>query len=668
MIHPFTPDKGNFFRKKRGIRGKNTLPGMREEVGLARAGSIATLRANTARSPGVLPPFYPSVKICFFQVAAVLFDRTPPLEELRALFGDCRTTDSIPTANHSPAFGGPGFILTHEGKRIVLEVDVQEEPWPDSLTSNDEGNTVMAAAGLGAYGNGVDAGGLARAVQQARYWPEAAAETGRHTGFVRIRARGPMLTGVREEEGPSLLEALDAVLRAAVRITELPGAAAWFCPAGEVVMSPGMFRETCAEAEAAGYPAITAFSASRVWNEGDWVFIDTAGMDQLDLPDLEFAYPAAECDVHAVVMRLVNCRLYLALHGDVMHSGHTFDGVDGKMWKALRSGKSVLSPEREVIRWFVENMPPFPETLMPKDYIPGPEPEEPTEAEVNEAAMEGIRGLIRQWQGDLPGALPKVNAYLRTRHFLALCSEMLNVSTEPECRKALQGAVFIPAFPVIGNSSNEGVLRACLLLGTFDPREEAILLTALLADRMGALYHCGEKVEDPVDRALQKIVEDDAYVAGKRTLLPVAATEGFEVYAFNCLVYREAGEPENSVILTLHTAPGPGKKPVFQIPFAVMRGENPPSLDLGEGEFRPPLPASARAPGRSPQRRPAKRTSRGKIILIILAAFLGLGLILNIFGASRSKDKKDKPEGEKGLIEKIKEKVEEKKRERESRP
>ena len=173
---------------------------------------------------------------------------------------------------------------------------------------------------------------------------------------------------------------------------------------------------------------------------------------------------------------------------------------------------------------------------------------------------------------------------------------------------------------------------------------------------MGALYHCGEKVEDPVDRALQKIVEDDAYVAGKRTLLPVAATEGFEVYAFNCLVYREAGEPENSVILTLHTAPGPGKKPVFQIPFAVMRGENPPSLDLGEGEFRPPLPASARAPGRSPQRRPAKRTSRGKIILIILAAFLGLGLILNIFGASRSKDKKDKPEGEKGLIEKIKEK------------
>jgi hypothetical protein len=78
-------------------------------------------------------------------------------------------------------------------------------------------------------------------------------------------------------------------------------------------------------------------------------FMDTVGMEQLGLPDLEaYAGPGLRTTVVADWLR--NLSLYLVQQGAPIRSGNTLDGPDEQPWIAKEDG-STVEPARKVVRF-----------------------------------------------------------------------------------------------------------------------------------------------------------------------------------------------------------------------------------------------------------------------------------------------------------------------------
>lgn len=273
-----------------------------------------------------------------------LFNAAPPLEEVERALATIGAAERVsPTAGWLGGF--PGLVLhsnrTNEGRIVV---DVVDRPWPDTMGHPQADPDLFSCWCLGGFGSHVYPGSLERAAQHAYAAPGVQALVSRHRAFVRVRKTAPP-----SAEPLTDLAQLVAVARA---LLELPDALAYFQPNGEVVLDRAALAASIEHAERTGVPALELHVNVRLWRVEDasgWILMDTVGLEQVLVPDLEALCDPSRHDENTVARFLRNVSLYQLRHGDVLAGGDTLDGPGGK-WRVERVDESRVAPPRPVVR------------------------------------------------------------------------------------------------------------------------------------------------------------------------------------------------------------------------------------------------------------------------------------------------------------------------------
>lgn len=172
-------------------------------------------------------------------------------------------------------------------------------------------------------------------------WEAAAAAVGSHRAFVRVAI---------PDDGRPALARLGAAGRVAAALLVLPGAVALFDECGRALSDPA--RAAARLGDRAGpVPPLDLWVSVRRFAVADarGVFLDTLGMEQLGLPDLEtYAGEGAAADATQAWLR--NLALYLAQQGEPIRSGDTLDGPDEQPWVA-REDDATVEPRRRVVHF-----------------------------------------------------------------------------------------------------------------------------------------------------------------------------------------------------------------------------------------------------------------------------------------------------------------------------
>lgn len=290
----------------------------------------------------------------FFAASVMaLFSTAPPLEEVERALAAFGAAERVPpTAGWLGGF--PGLVLHSEHTdedRIV--VDVVDKPWPDTMGHPQADPDLFSCWCLGGFGPHVYPGSLERAVQHAYAVPAAQALVSRHRAFVRARKTAPP-----SAEPLTDLARLVAVARA---LLELPKALAYFQPNGEVVLDRAALEASLEHAERTGVPALDLHVNVRGWRveeANNWRFLDTVGLEQVLVPDIEALFDANRYSENTVARFVRNMSLYQLQRGDVLVDGHTVEGPGGR-WQVQRLDESRASPPRPVVRLTAaESFPP----------------------------------------------------------------------------------------------------------------------------------------------------------------------------------------------------------------------------------------------------------------------------------------------------------------------
>ncbi len=228
-----------------------------------------------------------------------------------------------------------------------VQAEVLDEPWPDPEDVSLEPDVALAD---GRFGPLTFPGCLRRAGSHAYSWPDAAAVAARHQAVVRLGA-----------ESTQPVRALDLLTRAALALSEIPGALAYFCPAGEVLLPADQIRDSLAFHGEQGLVPLDLWANVRVTRPADldtWRVLDTVGMRQLGVDDQEACFPyepyASAFSTKDVANFLRNTTAHVLEHGPVLTAGELLGGPGGVEWRAW-SARALVSPARRTLRWFPES-------------------------------------------------------------------------------------------------------------------------------------------------------------------------------------------------------------------------------------------------------------------------------------------------------------------------
>jgi hypothetical protein len=293
--------------------------------------------------------------------AAVLFETPPTAEQLTsalAPFTVLRRLEGSDDPASAWMAGALSFVLSMRrelnGTAAVTRFDA---PWPDGMGDPQSDPWLFGAWTFGYFGPFVFPGNLERAAQHAYTWAGAAEAAARHRAFVRINTT---YVGGADQDAPCLPEGYDAlaelhvVTRAATALLELPGALAYFNPNGEVLLPLDSVRGIVERRAAAGVPPLDLWTNVRMFRFGEiapWMLMDTVGMEQLGVDDLEACFSGEGYEPGNVAGFLSSVSAYLHARGPVIQHGHTADGPGGLRWRAHRA-EALLPRPRSTLRWF----------------------------------------------------------------------------------------------------------------------------------------------------------------------------------------------------------------------------------------------------------------------------------------------------------------------------
>jgi hypothetical protein len=298
----------------------------------------------------------------YTQTAVVLFDALPTRDEVATALGEFRVLrhleGSVPGSPGAWMGGRYGVLLAlDEKKNGTAPVEAFDEPWPDTMGDPKRDPLLFAAWGMGFLGPFTFPNGLARALQQSWSWNEAEAVVARHRAFVRINAT---YAGGADENAHCIPEGYDpfpelvAITRMAQAIGRMRGALAYFNPNGEVLLPFDRLLESMDYHLGQQLPPLNVWSNVRLFRLEDiapWTVMDSVGMGQLEVVDLEACFPRDRIDANDVDPFLRNVGHYLLTKGPVIEHGDTIDGPGGVRWRGLHA-EALLAPPRRVIRWF----------------------------------------------------------------------------------------------------------------------------------------------------------------------------------------------------------------------------------------------------------------------------------------------------------------------------
>jgi hypothetical protein len=235
----------------------------------------------------------------------VMFERCPTLDEVRSAF-------SATGLLASPATQG----LALRGAAGPVDLSLVDEPLGDSRL----GETALHSR-----------------------WQAAAAAIDRHRGYAR-------LFPTDADEGVPL-ERLQGLTRLAAVLLAMPGALSLYAERGSALTDAGEALRRIAASPST--PPVELWMGVRSFEVADarGFFLDTLGMGQLGLPDLE-AYAAEGAGAEEVAAWLRNLSLYLVQEGTParLRHGDTLDGPDELPWRTVEDVATV-EPARPVLRF-----------------------------------------------------------------------------------------------------------------------------------------------------------------------------------------------------------------------------------------------------------------------------------------------------------------------------
>lgn len=305
---------------------------------------------------------YPQCVCVLFKkapTARALADAVDGLGEVELLAGamGCRVT-------------GAG-VDEHLGEGCALVVDVVDGPWPDDMGTADPASALARAWALGEFGFCTFPRALTHAVEQGFHYRRAAASVKAHRAVVRLRvafesralpahppaeATAADLGAYRQKVDRVLAKAFSPADRlvqlfslgsiADQSLFDLPGALAWFAPAGEKLGDRAFLSDRLE------VNAINLFVQTRqVKLDRRTIVVDTCGGHQLGLRDVQAIVPAKFellADLENFFLSVLN---YNCEQGEVViKDGDTVPHGPGGRWRASWE-PSRLDPPRPVLRF-----------------------------------------------------------------------------------------------------------------------------------------------------------------------------------------------------------------------------------------------------------------------------------------------------------------------------
>lgn len=275
--------------------------------------------------------------------------------------------------------GGPSLTVGYrpEVNGLVL-VDVVDRMWPDQMGDPENEPTLFGAWSLGHFGPFTFPGGLARAGEQSWAWKDGKDVPATHRAFLRLRCSYVLGAGDDAKEAPEDYDAKAELLfltKMAHALLSLDGALAYFNPSGEVLLGREALGESLGYAERSGFPPLDAWANIRLFGIDDaWKLMDTVGMQQLDMPDVEACFEVERYRPGDVDQMLRTIGLYMLERGQVIKDGDTVPGAAGVAWRAMEVVDPLATPARSVLRFVPVDGSTPPESVL--GARPGPKPED----------------------------------------------------------------------------------------------------------------------------------------------------------------------------------------------------------------------------------------------------------------------------------------------------
>lgn len=314
----------------------------------------------------------------FTQGTTVLLRRPVEIAEIRALVERGHAVAKEVRASAHWQLSGPGLVVPYrEEVNGLVAVDAVDQGWPDAMGDPKTDPFTFAAWGMGHFAPLAYPNGLRRAVEQAWSWPEARAAVPSHAAFVRVllsyvfgaKPETPVMPGDCDP-----VHELSFVTDLARAVLDHPAAICAFNPGGELLLTAAELDARLETDRRIDVPALDAWTNVRLFRHEDgWTVMDTVGNGQLDLPDLEAAFPSGRFEPAAVEGFLRNASLHLLRNGPVVKDGDTMDGPGDLRWQAWSHDEALVAPPRPVTRWIPirpepeRSCQPVPLSLLPKE-------------------------------------------------------------------------------------------------------------------------------------------------------------------------------------------------------------------------------------------------------------------------------------------------------------
>jgi uncharacterized protein DUF4261 len=256
-------------------------------------------------------------------------------------------------------FGGPGILVPHRPEANgAVQIDVCDQPWPDSMGDPKSDPMTFGAWSMGYFGPFAYPGGLNRAIQYAWGWKTAAEIVPTHRGFIRVRIS---YIGGLPKDAPCLPKEYDPsdelafISRIVVAIGNAPGVLCYFNPNGEVLRDLESFRvdlEACATQQK--LPLLLWTNARLFKLDDAYGLMDIVGSSQFDIRDIETIYPIKRYDPNTIGYYIRNVTHYLLDLGRDIQTDESIDGPSENMlsWTVEAHDNGLVTPPRRVLRLY----------------------------------------------------------------------------------------------------------------------------------------------------------------------------------------------------------------------------------------------------------------------------------------------------------------------------
>jgi hypothetical protein len=290
----------------------------------------------------------------FSQGVAILLEQSVELAELLPLLGEFGAI-SRRSGSGSWELGGDSLVFYFRDEvNGVVVVDVVPKPWPDNMGNPQTEAGLFGAWSMGNFGPFTYPGNLERAMQQCWSWPDAKVRAGHHQAFIRIRTSYVLGAEPQTECLPPDYDARDEavfLMRVVGALSRHPKAVCYFNPNGEILLDQINLENSVRKARVGNFVPLDALANVRMFSlDEQWLLMDTVGMAQVDLIDVEAYFPKRAYAPNDVASFLRNLSLYLLENGLVIEDGHTVEGPGNVSWRATYHDSQMLCPPRPVLR------------------------------------------------------------------------------------------------------------------------------------------------------------------------------------------------------------------------------------------------------------------------------------------------------------------------------